>query len=112
MNQQRISFKIIPGDNYLQEFHMMIHYPVEMGKHMSENYINKFNVSVDGGQLIEYSLANNLSRNPYFSFVMKIKIVSGQLIKFKFMGKDKVASIMEVVAMFDDKGVYRYSNYK
>lgn len=101
-----------------QKFDMIIFHPMETGyrkdrktgRNIPANYITKLYISVDGEKIISYALSENLSKNPYFSFILTSPVVTGQKIQLHWLDNNKNETNIVKVAKFDETGTYQ--NFK
>jgi len=117
MMTYRLRYRIKQDKDDQLQFKMLIGHPMETGyrrdkatgKKIAANYIEKFRVDVDDKNLIEMILGPNISKNPFFGFIVVEPIYTGQLVVVTWFDNLANEVSFESVVDFDQTGTHRFS---
>ena len=119
MKKYKFGLRIRQKDEESQVFMMVIYPPVEDVMHddsktnelIPQNYMRGLQISIDGKNIIDYKLSNNIAKYPFFSFSLSRPVFAGQNVQMKIMDNNGGEKTYEVVIRFDEAGKFEYWNY-
>jgi len=120
IKKNSIKIRLSTEVNGMQIFKSIISHPMETGyrfdkrtgRNVPADYINKFQINIDGELYVEMILGEFVSKNPFLSFTFTKPVVDNQRLNVSWVDNNGDKTIYDTIVIINSDGRFYFSEDK